>query len=101
MQSHKNEKCEIDAREKTLVITWVQHTEPLVHFSLGSNSHSFYVQNRMCVKIFLMIRITFCIFTSDWPESLKYCIRNEEQGTSLDLILDPDNRKASLTALMR
>lgn len=82
MQSHenKNEKCEIDAREKTLVITWVQHTEPLVHFSLGSNSHSFYVQNRMCVKIFLMIIITtFCIFTSDWSESLKYYIGNEEQ----------------------
>lgn len=68
MQSHenKNEKCEIDARERTLVIIWelVQHTEPLEHFSLGSNSHSFCIQHRMCVKIFLVVRITFCIFTS-------------------------------------
>lgn len=66
MQRHENEECEVDAREKTLVVTWVlvQHTEPLVHFNLSSNSHSFCVQNRMCIKIFLMVKKTLCIFTS-------------------------------------
>lgn len=60
MQSHesKNEKCEINAEEKIIVITLIllQQIEPVVHFSLGPNSHRFCVQKRTCVKIFLIVR---------------------------------------------
>ena len=60
MQSHegKNEKFEMDAEQKIVVITLMllQHIEPVVHFSLGPYSHSFCVQKRTCIKIFLIVR---------------------------------------------
>lgn len=58
VQSHesKNEKCDIDAEEKIIVITDVAAASRVKHFSLGPNSHSFCVQKRRCIKIFLIVR---------------------------------------------
>lgn len=83
----KNEKGQIDAEEKIIVITLVvlQHTESVVHFSLGPNSHNFCVQKRTHIKILLDSENTFCIFTSYWPDNFKCFTRNEEQ---LDFIWD-------------
>lgn len=64
-----------------MVITLVllQHIEPMVHFSLGPDSHSFCDQKRTRVKIFLIVRTLSVFFTNYCPESFKCCSRNEEQ----------------------